>query len=240
MKSNKNKINIIIQARLDSNRLPNKVMKYLEDKIVLQHVYDRLKKSKYAENIIIATTNNIKDKEIIKYCQENKIKYYVGSENNVLERYYLTAKEYNSDIIVRVTSDCPLVDIEYIDKMIEYFLNKKDLEYLGPKYYGNHKFPDGFNGEVFTFKVLEEAYKNANENEIEHVTTYIIKKYKKEEYKYEINYGKYKNINFDNLHLSLDTEEDYNILKDIFKEVYLKKKEFKLEEVLEYIDRKFI
>ncbi len=234
-KSNLN-IHIIVQARTGSTRLPNKVMKYLEDKIVLQHVIDRLKESNYASKVIIATTVKKDDDTIVDFCMKNNIHLFRGSELNVLERYYETAKYYKTDIIIRVTSDCPLVDVRYIDMMIEYYLKNK-LNYLGPKYFGNHMFPDGFNGEVFNFNVLEEAYKYANDNEKEHVTTYIIMKYKIKEFKYPILYENYNNINFENLHLSLDTEEDYELLKKIFNNVYKKKNQFKLEDVLQYLNK---
>ena len=229
-------IHIIVQARVGSSRLPNKVMKKLEDKIVLQHVIDRLKLSKYANEIIICTTQKREDDVISDFCLINKIKLYRGSELNVLERYYDTAKHYNTDIIVRVTSDCPLIDVSYIDMMIDYFL-KSDLNYLGPKYFGKHKFPDGFNGEVFWFDILEEAYLNAKDNQKEHVTTYIINKYKKEDFVYPILYKRYKNLNFSNLHLSLDTEFDYKMMQDIFRNVYLKKNNFSLEDVLKYLNK---
>jgi len=236
MENKKLNIHIIVQARTGSTRLPRKVMKKLEDKIVLQHVIDRLKLSKYASDIIICTTQKKEDDVISDFCLTNKINIYRGSEFNVLERYYETAQYYKSDIIVRVTSDCPLIDVSFIDMMIDYFL-KSDLQYLGPKYYGNHHFPDGFNGEVFWFDMLEEAYLNADHTEKEHVTTYIIKKFKKEEFNYPILYKKYRNINFSRLHLSLDTEDDYKFLKNIFKNVYVKKKNFGLEDVLKYLDK---
>lgn len=237
MNNNENlNIHIIVQARTGSSRLPNKVMKYLEDKIVLQHVYDRLKESKYAQKVIITTTTNISDNIIVDYCLNNNIEVFRGSELNVLNRYYETAKYYKSDIIVRVTSDCPLVDITFIDMMINYYL-KSNLKYLGPKYFGNHKFPDGFNGEIFNFHILEEANSNANEYQKEHVTTYIIEKYKKEEFTYPILYQKYENIDFTDLHLSLDTPEDYKLLKKIFKNVYLKNNNFQLEDVLNFLNK---
>jgi spore coat polysaccharide biosynthesis protein SpsF len=229
-----NKIDIIVQARMGSSRLPQKVMNILEDKIVLDHVVGRLKKSKYARNVIICTTTKNEDDIIFNHCFKNNILCYRGSELNVLERYYETAKYFNSDYIVRITSDCPLVDYKYIDLMIEKYFELK-LDYLGPKYYGNHKFPDGFNGEIFNFNVLKEANENANSNEKEHVTTYIIKKYSTFEFDYPLK-NNYKNINLDLLHLSLDTYEDYELLKNIFKNVYLRNKHFELEDILYYLD----
>ena len=234
---NQSKIDLIVQARFGSTRLPGKVMKELEDKLVLDHVVERLRKSNYVRNVIICTSDLPQDDIIVNHCKEKKYLFFRGSELNVLERYYHTAKHFQSEYVVRVTSDCPLVDHWYIDKMIEKYLDLK-LDYLGPEYYGNHKFPDGFNGEIFSFKKLEEAYLNASETEKEHVSTYIIKKYKTIEFDYPIDLNNYPNINFEELHLSLDTAEDYELLKNIFHHVYLKNKEFTLEDVLNYLNHK--
>lgn len=229
-----NNIDVIVQARIGSSRLPGKVIKYLEDKIVLDHVIERLKKSKKLRHIIIATSILEQDDIIYNHCMKNNILCFRGSEKNVLERYYEASKKYKSNYIVRVTSDCPLIDASYIDLMIEKYFELK-LNYLGPKYFGDHKFPDGFNIEIFNFKVLTEAYNNALEDEKEHVTTYIIKKYSEYKYEYSLK-NNYENLIFDKLHLSLDTEEDYQLLKDIFKNVYLKNKNFTLEDVLQYLN----
>ena len=230
-------IDIIVQARTGSTRLPRKVMKFLEDKIVLEHVIERLQKSKYARQVIICTSNKDEDNIIFEFFKKKNIKCFRGSELNVLERYYETATFFKSEHVVRVTSDCPLIDSKYIDQLIEKYF-ELNLTYLGPKYYGNHKFPDGFNGEIFNYQVLKEAYENASEKEKEHVTTYIIKKYKTIEFDYPVNYAGYKSIDFSNLHLSLDTQEDYELLKNILKKVYLKNKNFQLEDVLNYLKYK--
>lgn len=232
--SDKN-IHIIIQARTGSTRLPNKVLKKLNNKIVLKHVVDRLDKSKYCDKVIVCTTVKEKDNTISDFCISNNIDFHRGSELNVLERYYETALKYKSDIIVRCTSDCPLIDSYYVDLMIEKFLNN-DLNFLGAKYFGNHKFPDGFNCEIFTFDVLKEANENANESELEHVSGYIQNKYKKIEFEYPISYDNFKNIDFSNLHLSLDTLDHYKLLKSIFDNVYSKKNDFTLIDVLNYLN----
>jgi len=229
------KVNVIVQARLGSSRLPAKILKSLCDKTVMEHVIERLNRCQLIDNIIIATTTNTKDDPIADYCNDSNILYYRGSEDNVLNRYYQAALISNTDIIVRVTSDCPLIDAKYIDLMIKTFF-KENLKYLGPKYFGDHKFPDGFNGEVFTFEVLKEANENANKFELEHVSTYIIKKYKTIEFEYPIHYGKFKNINFNKLHLSLDTENDYKVLENIFKNVYSVNDKFTIYDVLEYLN----
>jgi spore coat polysaccharide biosynthesis protein SpsF len=142
-------IHCIIQARMGSSRFPGKIMKMIEDKVVLQHVVDRCRLSKYINKVIVATTNIKLDNVIEEYCINNDILYYRGDEKNVLERYYLTATKFNSDIIIRVTSDCPLIDYNVVDNMIDYF-KENNLKFLQPKYFnGNNQksrggFPDGF------------------------------------------------------------------------------------------------
>jgi spore coat polysaccharide biosynthesis protein SpsF len=233
-------IDVIIQARMGSTRLPGKVMKKIEDKVVLDHVIDRVSIAKNIRNIIICTTTLEQDNIIVKHCKQRNIKYFRGSEKNVLNRYYETAKFYGSDTIIRLTSDCPLFDPNFIDMMIDKYF-ELELQYIGPKYYGQHQFPDGFNCEIFSFDILKEAELNANENEREHVSTYIIKKYSSTKYEYDYYcelQNKYNNIKFDELHLSLDTQEDYELIKNIFKHVYLNKKDFTLEDVLQYLNNK--
>ena len=228
------KTHIIIQARMGSTRLPQKVMKKIQDKIVLQHDYDRLKRCQEADDVIFCTSTLEEDDIISNYCAQNGIKCFRGSQQNVLERYYQTALICQSDIIVRVTSDCPLVDPHYIDHLIRTFKNKKE-KYIGPKYFGNHMFPDGFNGEVFTFDVLKEAYFNAKEQqEKEHVTPYIIKKYSQYQHKYLLK--RIYNIELDKLHLSLDTQKDFELISTIFATLYPNNPNFTLDDVLEFLE----
>ena len=228
------KIDVIIQARMGSTRLPGKIMMKLEDKYVIDHVIERVSKSKNVRHVIICTSIKSTDDVIYNHCIKHNIKCFRGSEQNVLNRYYETAKYFGSEYIVRLTSDCPLIDHVYVDKMINKYFDLK-LSYVGPKYYGNHKFPDGFNCEVFSFKCLEEAEKYSDITEHEHVTTYIIKKYSTYQYDYELT-KTYENINLSQLHLSLDTPNDYIFLKDIFKNVYKKNKNFTLENILDYLN----
>ena len=113
------KVDIIIQARTGSTRLPGKVLFKLFNKTILEHVIERLKQVKNKSEIIISTTILPEDDNIVRICERNRIKYYRGNEFDVLDRYYHTALENKSEIIVRVTSDCPLVDPGILDTMIE-------------------------------------------------------------------------------------------------------------------------
>ena len=230
------KINIIIQARCGSSRLPNKVMKVLSDKMVIEHVIERLNRCKNVDNIIIATTTNVEDDDIADFCSKKNILFYRGCENNVLERYYQTALISNSDIILRITCDCPLIDPIIVDEMITNFIESKMVHYQMDYYNGNQAFPDGFDCEIFTFEALKQASNNATSPEDkEHVSPYIKKHYNTK--KYKINLEKeYKNLDLTSMHLSLDTEQDYEVLQNIFNNVYTKNNEFTIYDVLEYLN----
>ena len=231
----------IIQARTGSTRLPNKIMKKINGKYILDLFLERLKKSKLLNNIIIATTINKNDDVLEKFCIDRNIDYYRGSENNLLDRFYNTAIIYKVDIIVRITSDCPLIDPNIVDDMINIFIKNK-LKYMTMKYSNDNigakgGFPDGCNPQIINFEMLKEAYQNAKTKyEIEHVVPYIEKKYNK--YLYEIKLNKpYKNINFKKLHLSLDTQKDYILLKNIFENLYKKNINFTIYDVLDFINQ---
>jgi spore coat polysaccharide biosynthesis protein SpsF (cytidylyltransferase family) len=161
---------LITQARTGSTRLPGKVLKTIEGKTLLEIHLERLKKCKRVNNILVATTTHPNDEIIF----DNSIKWgfhsFRGSEQDVLDRFYQAAKPYEPDWIVRVTSDCPLIDPALIDAVIE-FAQNKNADYCANNL---RDFPDGQDVEVFKFTVLEKAWKEATEkSDREHVTTFI-------------------------------------------------------------------
>lgn len=222
-------ISIIIQARIGSTRLPGKVLKSFNGKSVLWHVINRVSKSKYINNVIIATTTEEKDDIIYNYCNQNNIPVFRGSENDVLDRYYQCAKKYKMTDIVRITADCPLHDAAIIDKVIEKYLD----ENLGFDYVSNtfeYTYPDGMDVEVFSFKVLEEAWKNAALlSEREHVTPYIRKNpnYKKLNVFAEKKYPQYR--------LTLDCDEDFQLIERIYNGIG--KDDFSLDDIVSFLDK---
>src|SRR5690554_5366006 len=113
------RIGAIIQARMGSSRLPGKVMKELKGKTVLEHVIERVKQSKMIEEIIIATTVHDRDDVIELEAVRCGVKAFRGSEDDVLSRYYYAAKENEIDVVVRITSDCPLIDPRILDEIVE-------------------------------------------------------------------------------------------------------------------------
>lgn len=162
---------VITQARSGSTRLPNKVLLQIQGKSLLQIHIDRIKGAKQVDDIYIATTLSEKDNVIVEIAKTLGVKYYQGSENDVLDRFYQTIKKVKPDLIVRLTSDCPLIDPKLLDEII-LEAKAKELDY-----YANileERYPDGQDIEVFTFYALEKAWKEAElKSDREHVTPYI-------------------------------------------------------------------
>ncbi len=164
---------VITQARSGSTRLPGKVLLKIKNKTLLEIHIDRIKKAKRVDKIYIATTTNKNDSCIVDLSKDLDVNYFCGSENDVLDRFYQTAKREQPDWVVRLTSDCPLIDPELIDAVIE-MAQERDLDYCSNTL--AELFPDGQDVEVFKFQALELAWKNAKLNsEREHVTPYIRK-----------------------------------------------------------------
>tara|TARA_A100001015_G_scaffold311538_1_gene414983 strand:+ start:1834 stop:3864 length:2031 start_codon:yes stop_codon:yes gene_type:complete len=197
----------IIQARLNSVRLPNKILFKIDGLSLIEILYKRLKRSKQLDDIVIATTPS--SENLINFLKKKKINFFVGNEQNVLKRYYFAAKKYEADIIVRITADGILADPKLVDKFLNNYTNLK-VDYLS-----NQKpvtYPDGLDIEIFNFKTLKYAYLKAKSKyDKEHVTPFIqnnkiFKKYNLENDK-----------NLSDIRLTLDETEDFDSLKKIFK-----------------------
>lgn len=201
-------------------------------KTILEHGIDRLRECKFINEIIIATTDKKEDIEIEREANRIGVLCFRGSEEDVLSRYYLSAKEGNADIIIRITSDCPLIDPNVIDNMIAFY---KANNYqvvtntgLGTE---NRTFPRGLDAEIFSFQALENAQFNATEKyQREHVTPYI---YQNNEliyfYKNNIDYSKYR--------LTLDTIEDFEVIEKIYNHFYNVNKKFYLNDIVELMKK---
>lgn len=207
-----NKIVCIIQARTGSSRLPNKIFLDLQGKTVLGRVIERTRNSKLINEIVIATPDSKPNDVIQNYIKDNypAIKIFRGSENNVLERYYLAAKENQADIIVRITSDCPLIDSQVIDQVIKNLIDNQ-VDYAA-NVLGQRTYPRGMDVEVFTFSTLEKIYHFATEAEDkEHVTLYLLK-----------NPNQFKTLNVTNnfdyskFRLTIDEQKDFELVNKIF------------------------
>lgn len=198
----------IIQARMGSTRLPGKVMMKIIGKPIIEHLIDRVSKSGYINDIVVATSNKTENQELINFLKLKGIKIFIGDEEDVLSRYYLTAKKYQAKNIVRITADCPLIDYSVIDSTIKAYF-KDTVDYTSNIF--PRSFPKGLDTEVFTFKSLEKAFKESNKKyDREHVTPYI-----RESGKFKISNFSYKK-DLSHVRLTVDWKEDFILIDKIF------------------------
>ena len=222
-------IGCIIQARMGSSRLPGKaLMKSDSGKPLLYYVINQLRYCSKVKNLVIATTTNQEDDEIEKFADNNSVNVFRGSEKDVLDRYFQCAKKYSFSTIVRITSDCPLIDPQIVDKVIERFFSG-NYDYATNTLI--RTFPIGTDAEVFSFSALETAWKNAQlPSEREHVTPHLRNK------------GNFKTINVENdtnisnLRLTVDRIEDFELIKEILNNISINP--IHLEDILELFSRK--
>ncbi len=168
------KVVAVIQARVGSTRLPNKVLLNLAGEPMLARCVSRVSRAPNLDEIVVATTVEQGDEAIVRLCTEFGWPYFRGSEEDVLDRYYRTAIAYNADIVVRVTSDCPLIDPEIIDRLVREFLDRQPDADYACNVLPRRTFPRGLDTEVIRLDVLERAWReDTNPLWREHVTTYI-------------------------------------------------------------------
>ena len=207
------KVIIISQARLGSSRFPNKIIKKINNKTLLQIHIERIKKCKKINGICIATTSNKEDEVICEIAKKLNIDFYKGSENDVLDRYFNAAKIMEADLIVRLTSDCPLIDPELIDKIIGKAIDK-NLDYFSNILI--EKFPDGQDIEVFKFSALKITWENATIlSDREHVTPFMRKNssFNNGSLFSSANYNCNNDYNF--VRLTVDEISDFIVIKKI-------------------------
>lgn len=202
----------IIQVRMGSTRLPGKVLKKLNGISVLECLLDQLNFSRQLNDKVIATTINSNDDIISKFCESKNIKWYRGSQDNVLDRYYQCAKKFSFDTIVRITSDCPLIDPYVVDKVINFY-SKNSYDYVNNFF--KRTYPYGNDVEIFSFDVLEKVWNNATKHsDKEHVTPYI---YNNPD-KFSIGWIENKE-NLSNFHWTVDRIEDLIFVQKIFNKI---------------------
>lgn len=221
---------VIIQAHMASTRLPAKVMKKIKDKEVLLHVYERCLEAKKVDKVVIATSTNKENDKIEDFCKKYNIECFRGAENDVLDRYYKCAKLYNPDMIIRVTSDCPLLEPKLIDYWISN-MEKDKIEFIEEE----KELYTGFGLDIFSMEALEKMKKFSTiDKQKEHVIGYYLdnvkeftrKKYPlKEDLKYL--YRPYR--------LTVDTLEDFNLINMLY-EKFHKNNFVDLKEVMTFID----
>ena len=221
------KIVAIVQGRLGSSRFPNKVIEKINSKSMTEIIYERLKCSQLINDIIFAIPKN--ESKYIDYLKKRKIRFYPGSKDNVLKRYYNCAKENNADIIVRITADCPLVDSELIDNLIKLFKKNNNLDLLTNN--SPPSYPDGLDISIFNFKTLKHSYLKAKTDyDKEHVVPYMLrlKSIRKKNKKCE--------LNLKHLRWTIDEKVDLEVIREVFQ--HFKRNTFSWKKVLELVKKK--
>ena len=220
------KVVCIVQARMGSTRLPGKVMKKICGETVLGHCINRIKNVSSIDEIVIATTTKLQDNIIEEEAKRLKVACFRGSEDNVLERYYLAAKEHNADIVIRITSDCPLIDYEIVEDIIKMYLSNLNFDYISNTI--QRTYPRGLDTEVFSFNALEKAYLEAEKDcDKEHVTPYIWRNINK----FNINHFKGEE-DYSDIRITLDTKEDYKVISWLINEIENNKMHGKLNDII--------
>jgi spore coat polysaccharide biosynthesis protein SpsF len=223
------KVEAIIQARMTSTRLPGKVLKDISGEPMLRHLLDRLRSTNTIDNVILAIPHSKQNDKLENLAKELKLPCFRGSEDDVLSRYYEAAVEFGMEAIVRITSDCPLIDPWITDTVIAAHLNSN------ADYTSNKGFPRGLDTEVFNFDALNRAYKEAKQNyEREHVTPYIYLHPEIFKLKSVEATGK---LRRPDLRLTVDTEEDLRLIREIFKRLYRDGRIFYTEDVIDLLDK---
>lgn len=200
----------LIQARMGSNRFPGKVLKDLQGKPMLERVAERVAKSPQIHEIVVVTSRNPGDDSVVSLCRNKGILCFRGSEEDVLDRFYWAAKEFDANAVVRITADCPLIDPQVVDELISLFLKKM------PDYASNilvRTFPRGLDAEIMSFACLETVWREAKATYCRvHVTPYIYEnpnRFRLEGLCHEKNYSDHR--------WTVDTEEDLNFVRAVYK-----------------------
>jgi spore coat polysaccharide biosynthesis protein SpsF len=227
------KIVVITQARMTSTRLPGKVAIEVAGKTLLEHHLERIGRSRLKTNVIVATTTNDTDDVIADICNKTGTAVYRGSEHDVLSRYYHAACEFEADIVVRVTSDCPLIDPDIIDLTVKAFLSD-DHEY---DYVSNCRlkqtYPRGLDTEVFAFTALKAAHEEAKQPfEREHVTPFIWQhpeRFRLANVYHETDYSQHR--------WTVDTPEDLELIELMLDACYPSNPTFGLQDCIDLLQR---
>ena len=198
----------MIQARCGSTRLPNKVLKDLCGKPALQRMVERVQKSKMVDEVMVVTSIELNNLPILKLCSELGIRVGIGSESDVLDRFYQTAKLLKPEYVIRLTADCPCFDAELLDMALSEM--DEDTDYMGML---SESFADGLDLEVMKFSALEKSWKEANHSfEREHVTQYIVRHpeiFKLQDFKSPIG-------DFGENRWTVDEAEDFKVVQCIY------------------------
>jgi spore coat polysaccharide biosynthesis protein SpsF len=244
----KPRIVAIIQARMGSSRLPGKVLQDIAGKPMLQRVADRTARASLVDEVVLATTTDPSDDPVADFCQANKIPHTRGSLYDVLDRYYQTARQYQADIVVRVTGDCPIIDPDEIDRVVKTFLDTGAdfaANRLPPPW--GRTYPIGLDTEVCARTSIEQAWSLATEkHQREHVMPYFYEGVELQEANPQLATGisprgfrislLHHKPGYGNLRWTVDTPEDLEFIRQVFAR-FEGRDDFTWQEILDVIKK---
>jgi spore coat polysaccharide biosynthesis protein SpsF len=222
----------IVQARMSSSRLPGKIMRPVVGRPLLELLVERLKRARRVDEVVIATTTNDGDDLVESLTQRLGIGCFRGSEHDVLDRVLRAAHAAQADVIVEITGDCPLIDFEVIDDLVDVY-QRNDYDYVANIL--RRTYPRGLDTQVFATSVLEEVARLTNDPaDHEHVSLYIYEH--PERFKlHNVESGLPKE--FWDLRLTVDTAEDFELVRRIYEELYSVNPAFTLKDLIELFQR---
>lgn len=221
----------VIQARMNSQRLPGKVMMNLLDKPIIWHIYNRLKHCKYLDDAVISTGEYSNNKEIIDFAKAEKIPYFEGSEKDLIDRLYETTVKFQASAIVRITADCPLVDPVVVDRLVQFYRNNPQYDIVT-----NCKvrtFPHGLDAEIYSLESLKKMWKEIKQPEIREWFPFFVEK---NQSMFKI-FNVENDQNLSNLRWALDYPEDYELIKIIYQSLFKQNEVFTTKDVLALLEQ---
>lgn len=231
-----NNIAIVVQARMSSSRLPKKVMLPILGEPLLYRMIERLQQIKRPVKLVVATSTSADDDEIEMFCESKNITFYRGDLNNLLDRHYQVGLLTNANAVVKIPSDCPLIDPQIIDRLLDFYDENSDkydfISNLHPATY-----PDGNDVEIMSMNCLKMAWQAAKRPlELEHTTPYIWEnpeKFRLANLTWETR------LDYSMSHrLTIDYQEDYLFIKRVFEELYPSNSHFSLNDILTLLAEK--
>ena len=217
---------------MNSSRLQGKVLFDILGESTIWRIYERLKFCKYVDRICISTSDEPSDDVIAKLAEEKKMDIFRGSQKNLVLRHLSAAKKFNADVIVRITADCPFVDPTIIDELVLMYKKNQNIDFFSNTF--PRTYPTGLDVELIPIKTLERLLPiSENEEFFEYFISMYIYEHP-EEFKHEV--LKLENPNL--LRWTMDYEEDYELVKEVFSELYDSRKPFLMKDILSLVERK--
>ncbi|MDX2001033.1 MAG: glycosyltransferase family protein [Chitinophagales bacterium] len=226
----------VIQARTGSTRLPGKVMLPLVGKPLLVRMVERVKAAKLAGRVVVATTTMPQDDTVVELCGAEGWEVFRGHPENCLDRHYQAGVEYNADTVIKIPSDCPLIDPQVIDKVIAFYLDHTG-EYDFVSNLHPATYPDGNDVEIMTMEALRIAWENASlEMEMQHTTPYI---WERPQQFRLANVAWETGLDYSMSHrFTIDYQEDYDFIKAVYDELHPRNAMFGLQDILDLLEQR--